>query len=204
MFYSQQRLSYPIGFRNDDAATLPGMSIACISGAEFKDNELILILEKPGTTFRNFCAITEPVDCAASGYGRCAIGGIVPVKYDSGTPAFDEGWGFKPSQWTISKGFFGCCRVMKLLDSTEKIAAVALTSQLTAFLGKVQASIASGATTSTTASSGYKIFTGTTGSETDAGFTTVPAAYNRGTALVANDYIWGQYVNNAWHIGKIC
>ena len=196
-FHSQQRYSYPWGFRNSEGSTMPGMSIACVTGAEFKDNELILILAKPSTSFIRQIVVTEPIDCAASGYGRCAIGGIVPVKYDSGTPAFGDNYGFKPSQSTISKGFYGC-RVLKLLDSTAKIAQVEL-NEITTVLGKASGSIS--ARSSTTPGSGsMEIWYNNAGTLTDAGFSDITVKNLSASAVTSGGYIQAKLIAGEWFV----
>ena len=195
--YQQAENAYPWSFRNTEGSTMPAFSIAAITGQEFKDQELILKLAKPGTTFYRQLAISEPVDAAAStGYGRCLVKGYGLVKYDSGTPAAGEGWGPKPSQWTISKGFPGCT-IVGIADSTNKIALVSLDSPIVTLLGKAIANLS--ADTSYSSTSDYKIYIATTGSEADGGFTTLPSIYVR--VPIAKDKLFTiEWINNGWQV----
>lgn len=196
-FHSQQRYSYPWGFRNSDAGVLPGMSIASITGFEFKDNELIAVLAKPSTTFSTLFAVTEPVDCAAGGYGRCARTGIVPVKYDaSGTPSFNLGWGFKPSQWTISLGFYGCT-ACKVLDSTEKIVAVEL-NPIIAIMGKAVSISARSTTTPGTGT--FEVWYNNNGTLTDGGFSDITVKNHSATAPTAGDFLQAKLIAGSFWV----
>jgi hypothetical protein len=115
------------------------------------------------------------------------------VAYDSGTPAKFEGWGVKPSQFTLSKGYPSLVSVHRIENTTSKWLLGTL-APITCCLVKTTGSVtASSATTS------YKIYSGTLGSEADAGFTTVPSALSR-TAIATTK--WGKItrINNGWEL----
>jgi hypothetical protein len=76
----------------------------------------------------------------------------VEVAYDSGTPALDEGWGPKPDQWKLFKGFPATATPLIDLDSTNHIM-LATWGPITDFLCKFDADI--------TARSGTTIGSGT-------------------------------------------
>ena len=184
---------------NDPGEQIPPMSIACADTLKADLDYGGMKLKKPGTTFRKRLIITgesyvesgKPLWFPSQRFYR--------VKYDSGTPAPDEGWGPKPGQWTISKGFPGCT-ICGILDATNKIALVSLDSPIVTLLGK-----GTGAIGAASSGTNYRIYGGTAGSEADCGFTTVPTAYNKGaTAIANNDWVWLEFTNNAWYIGKIC
>ncbi len=129
---------------------------------------------RPSTTFKRDFAVNNPLPVSAQAYGLCATQGAdLIVAYDSGTPAYGETWGFKPGQFTASKGFPGLvCR--GVFDSTNKWMYADI-EPILSLLAKSTATISPGSTTD------YKIYVGTAGSEADGGWTTVPSAYYRGT-----------------------
>ncbi len=73
------------------------------------------------------------------------------IAYDSGSPALGEGWGPKPGQWTLSKGFPCTTIVDGIWDATDKILQGSF-GLIDTLLGKASGSIT--ARSSTTPGSG--------------------------------------------------
>jgi hypothetical protein len=176
----------PTWFRNDSGEEMPSYGIGCVTSGENNNGRDVLVVAKPGTTFRDTLVINTRGALADDGITKAARGEYVWVAYDSGTPAYGEGWGPKPGQWTISKGFPGC-RIIRIVDSEEKIALVSLESPITQLLGKT-----TGAITAGTASTSYRIYAGALDAEADAGFTTV------GSALSHVDIDSGLWIKLTW------
>lgn len=117
-------------FRNDYSGTIPGRSIMRITGATTfsslngggVDDQPILTCDQPNTTFYRQYAVCEANDVATGEYGLCALSGLLEVAYDTGTPAQDEGWGPKPSQFTLSKQYPSAASILAVTDSTNKYA----------------------------------------------------------------------------------
>lgn len=109
-----------VPFRNDSGAEMPAYGVARITGSVTVNGEKILTATKPDTTFASeYIANGEevvPDGKVGSGY----LNNPPYLLYDSGTPAWGEYWGPKPSQWTLSKGYPATTRVRSLYDSTNK------------------------------------------------------------------------------------
>lgn len=198
---SRLRTEPGIQFYNDTTETVPAYACMRITGFTDSDGETggtagkgspILKIGKPDTTFGLYVC-NGGLDVATHDYGTCYDSGPVQFLYNSGTPARSEGFGPTPSQWYWSKGF--PCGVMCYgnLDSTLKVAHGIL-SPITTLLGKTTAAVA--ANTSTT---DYQIYAGTLGSESDAGFTTVPAAVTR-FAFGTGAWVTLHWADSAWEM----
>lgn len=182
-------------FLNDSGETVPAYAIMAVVDAEIYTDFEALSIEKPGTTFRRRYVVNGPLTVAAGEIGTVQEGELVRVLYDSGTPAANEGWGPKPSQWSASKGFLGIVLAHGVVDSTNKVLSGLLNSWPTSLLVKTTGAV-TGGTSGTTA---YKIYTGTSGSEADSGFTTVPTAISR---VDIDSGLWCKltWINNGWII----
>jgi len=140
-------------FRNDYSGTVPARSVMRITGAtSFSsvfggiDDQPILTCDRPNTTFYQQYAVCESQDVLTGEYGLCALSGLLEVAYDTGTPAQGEGWGPKPSQFTLSKNYPAAANVVAITDSTNKYVLCWFGPIVTVF-GKTNAEIAKNATT---------------------------------------------------------
>lgn len=188
--------------KNAAGETIPGHSVVFIdTTAPTMDDRKVGNAIKPSTTFYGLHGFTMDRDAELiDGVGKVSVTmetGL--VKYDTGTPAPGEGWGIKPGQYTLSKGYPGA-RCIRIVDSTKKIM-LAQFLPITVLYGKATAAISAN---SVATGSKYDIYAGTLGSEADAGFTTVPDAFNRGAAIANNDPVWLELGPSGWFIGKIC
>lgn len=173
---------------NAAGETIPAYSVVALDTGSTTDGRLHMAAKKPSTTFYRAYGFTCSVDSSSPG----KVGVILEtglVKYDSGTPAYGEGWGVKPGQYTVSKGYPGFI-CLGIADATNKIM-LAQFAPLMTLLGKSTGSISAGS------SSAYKIYAGTPGSESDAGFTSVPTAYFR-TAIASGKWFKLTWINNGW------
>lgn len=187
-------------FVNDSGETIPALSIACLDtfGSHLIYGAPKVV--KPGTTFRNQLIITGQTAVADGTRGFFRHQVYYKVKYDSGTPARGEGWGVKPGQWTISKGFPGCT-IVGVVDSTNKIARVSLESPITQLYCKCTSAMTGGAVAT---GNKYNIMCGAADSETDSGFSSVPDVFIPGGDIAVDDFLWLTWTNNSWYGGKIC
>lgn len=198
------RLVYP--FINDSESTAPrGAVLGVTASLKISLNEdavfsVVYRCTQANTTFRNHWGVNVGGPVAAGECGLCTFEGPVNIAYDSGTPAFGEGWGPKPGQWTLSKGYPATTLVDGIVDSTNKLLLGTL-APITQLFIKATTTITAGAVSS---GNQYDILAGTLGSETDAGFTTVPNFYNPGVAFANNDKGWLSLGGSGWVGGKIC
>lgn len=124
----QTRATAEPGIRvlNDAGETIPALSVAVVEAWDNASDPYVYAeLKKPYTTFRPQIVITGEREIEDQKLSFIPDQRYYRVKYDSGTPAIGEGWGPKPGQWTISKGFPGC-RIVGIVDATNKIALVEL------------------------------------------------------------------------------
>lgn len=159
-----------IPFTNSSTAAAPAFALLKVTGITAATGTLTVT--QASTEFSRVYAINGPdVAAANGGSGLCTLDSPCLCAYDSGTPAVGEGWGPKPGQWTLSKGFPGGT-VIGIHDSANSVASVMLETPIVNFLGKTTA-----ATTANAATTSYNVMAGgTLGSETNAGFNPVPSA----------------------------
>lgn len=181
-------------FYNDTGETIPACSIVVPKSTGFSyDNGPLYKVAKPSTTFRTRYGVTcrYAIPDGSAGFFTCE--GPASIAYDSsGTPAYDEGWGVKPGQWTLSKNYPMLSVVDGLEDTSQKILRGSFSGLLTRLLCKTTASI-SAASSSTS----YTIESGTLGSTSSAGFTTVPSVYFY-SAVASGKVFWAEQALSGW------
>lgn len=179
--------------KNNAGETIPAYSVVSLTTGTTVSGRKVPYAVKPSTTFYPLHGFTVPMDVATSGQvGVIHETGL--VKYDTGTPVTGEGWGIKPGQYTLSKGYPGA-RCIEVVDSTNKIMRAQFLP-ITTLLGKTTGSVSGGSSTTS-----YRIYGGTAGSEADLGWTTVPTAYNRtGTTIATAKWVQLEWINNTWYI----
>jgi len=184
-------------FRNDYAGTVPSYGVVAITGvvAVTDTTSTIYTGNRPSTTFYQLYGVNSSLEVAEGEYGLLTLNGPCYIAYDSGTPAAGEGWGPKPGQFTLSKGFPSGTIVSGIQDTTNKWLLGTL-APITKILCKATADNAAGSLATDT--SDYKIQSGTAGSEADAGFTTQPAIYAR-ESTSNNEFFTASFANNAWY-----
>lgn len=184
-------------FKNNSGEDVPPWGILAITGTTMTGDTLkrpVLDCTKPSTTFYRKYVVNGPRRVKNGKRGSCTRGpGMIPIAYDSGTPANEEGWGPKPGQFTLSKGYPAGVTVEGIHDSTNKILLGTLVPIAT-LLCKTTDAVPVGATTD------YDIYGGTFGSEADAGFTTVPSARNRTCFIISGAWVDLHWKNNGWEM----
>ena len=184
----------PLPFRNMSDEVVPAFAVMTVLGVSLENGVAFLECGKPDETLRRQLAINGPQDVGIGRRGTCQRGGDVRALLDaSGEPIAGEGWGIKPGQWELAKHFPGCT-LQGVVDSTHKIAHVECHA-IDRLLVKSTAAVPGGAS-----SAAYRVYVGPLGSETDAGFTSVPLAANRGVAIVANQWAHLVWVSGNWEL----
>lgn len=189
-------------YKNTSTYTVPANGVVAITGITRDANghtqsRNLYTIERATTTLRRGFVVNSyaAVPDGAVGVGRLATHRPAEALRASGTPAHGEGWGVQPNTFTLSKGWPGF--VADGFNSDHSLAVVRQES-IVQLLGKTTASVASASSTTS-----YKIYTGTTGSETDSGLTP-PSAYNRtGKPIDANCWVVLRWINNGWELAPL-
>jgi hypothetical protein len=184
----------PVPFTNVSGETIPAFAAMAITGLVHENGIAFLQCDKPGTTFVREYAVNNMFDVPAGLRGTCFRAGDLRVLYDAAAPAAGEGWGPKPGQWSLSRGYPGFS-IQGVVDSQHRIAKT-FYEPIAQVLVKTTGAVAPGATTAD-----YRVYAGTFGSEEDAGFTTVPTARNRtGQSLDADEWAWLAWTGGGWEL----
>ncbi len=169
---------------NTSGEAVPAWGVCGVKRYSVISETPFIEIEKPSTTLKEYVFNgSEPI--AIGGTGAAQKGPHWRARYDTGTPAIREGWGVKPGQWTLAKGYPTLIYVRGIWDSTAKIIHGEY-RPITTLLGKSVTALT--ANTSYTTSTNIKIYGGTFGSEADVGFTTIPTARSR-TAIAIDKWI---------------
>ncbi len=179
-----------VKFYNNTNETMPAYGVGAVTGVITISGEKYLQVEKPDSTLRKVYLVNGGSEVAKYTIGRGYTSGTVKVLYDTGTPAVDEGWGPKASQWTLSKNYPKVGTVAGIHDTTEKIM-LATISEISKLLGKADADIAKG-------SSGTVSIYGTS-SETDVTCNLTCKAL--GAAITAAKWVTVENINGIWYVG---
>lgn len=194
-----------IRFRNDHTSQVPAYGLMAVTGNYVPPSgpEYTTITQQGTTLYTDFLINgSSPVD--ANAFGMAQAGPSYRLLYDSGsgTPTNKQGWGPKPGSWKANLGYPSVAIASGVYDSAFGLMNGSFDGRIRTLLGKTAASITALTPCSTTASASYKIYAGTQGSESDAGFTTVPAAVCR-VDIDADKWILVQQVNNGWEISPL-
>ena len=171
-----------VPFKNDYSGEVPPYGVIALTDlTSANDAYPIWNARRPRTTLDRLYAVNSAKPVAAGGYGQCLLQGPCYVAYDFGNPAYGDGYGPRPNQFTLSKGYGHFCIVGEVINSGKKWL-YGLVNQQMQYLAKTTAAVTGTSTTS------YRVYGGTTpGSEGDLGFTTVPTAYVRGVGYIYDD-----------------
>ncbi len=186
-------------FKNLSGYTVPAKGVMAQQGVTqdaggHTNTRNVITTARPDTTFRRDYWVNGLADVANNTFGVCGSSeSPMEALYDSGTPATGEGWGPKPGQFTLSKGFPGFT-IVGITDSFNK-AALVKQEPILQLLVKTTAAINTNASTTY-----YKIYTGAQGSEADGGWTSVPTAYNRSGFIDTGAWAFLKWLNNGWEL----
>jgi hypothetical protein len=114
---------WPIRCFDSGGQGIPACSVVAItgSGQDADGRPYITVAQATSSTLTNQVAIISRWAVAKGGYGRCAVRGVVPVAYDTGTPQTQDAWGMKAGQWTATLSDSGVLLVLGVLDSSNRI-----------------------------------------------------------------------------------
>ncbi len=183
--------------KNAAGETIPGHSVVSIdTTVPTMDDRQVGNAIKPSTTWCNLHAFTQDRDAELiSGVGKVSVtmeAGL--VKYDTGTPAPGEGWGIKPGQYTLSKGYPGA-RCIRVVDSTKKIM-LAQFLPITRVKGKLDGTLSAGSTAT------LSIWYGPAGSEVDTGWNVTIRDWlmKAGDSVASGKKAWAEFDGDAWYL----
>lgn len=150
-------------YKNDGSETVPRNGVLRVSGFQTGSfasaPDWYLKCVRPDTTFSRVLAVNSDMAVTAGQHGLCRVPNACRAVYDSGTPAFGESWGYKPSQFTLSKNYPGFV-ILGVVDAANKVALVR-PEEPEFYLGKADAVCAKGSTCT------VSVWAGTSGSEAD-------------------------------------
>ncbi len=183
--------------KNASGYTAPANSVVGVTGVArdaggHTQKRNLLTFERPSTTLRRNYFITGYADIANGSVGVAfGFDGPMEATYDTGTPANGEGWGPKPGQFTLSKGFPGF--LVDGLNADNSLAVVRI-EPITELFGRTTATVAANSI-----SSDYKIYTGAAGGEADSGFSPPAAYFVTSVAIPSGKKIHLWWTNNSWY-----
>ncbi len=187
-------LARPLPFRNVSEETIPAFAVMTVAGLTSEHGLAFLQCGKPNATFRRHYAVNGMQDVLPGRRGSCFRAGDVRVLYDADTPEAGAGWGPKPGQWTLARGFPGGT-IQGIVDATHKIARIDC-EPINRALVKTTATVAIDSSTTD-----YRVYAGVPDSEVDAGFTDVPPALNRsGQVIASGQWAYLVWVHNGWEL----
>ncbi|HEY1603844.1 MAG TPA: hypothetical protein VGG64_29855 [Pirellulales bacterium] len=113
-----------LGWRNDGSSTCPAHGVVRITGnTQIGTGDpavRIITGDQPSTTFSRLYAINSGVPVEDGDTGWLTFDSGAEVAYDTGTPAYGDGWGPKPSQWTLTKNYPETALVFGVQNATLK------------------------------------------------------------------------------------
>lgn len=183
----------PRTFKNDSGETISKFGLVRPSSFSVEHSlEYIVTVGKPNTTFSPIYYVNGSEAVANGDYGEFQIGPLFILAYDTGTPAYGEFFGAKPSQFTASKNYPHNFRCLGIIDATEKWMAAEFTGHIESLIGKPNADIAKGA------SGTFNIYSGTAGSEAIITSMTV-SVFAKGQAMDSDNFATAGIINGQWY-----
>jgi hypothetical protein len=187
----------PIPFVNTSGETIPAFAVMAVRGVAYENGIAFLQCDKPSAAFVRQYAVNNIYSVPPGLRGTCFRGGEVRALYDVGSPAAGEGWGPKPGQWSLSKGYPAAAGAVGIVDAAAKVLLGSL-REIDRMLVKTTAAVGTNVTTVT-----YTIYGGTLGAEVPLGFTSVPPARNRGRPIASGEWALLVWVNNGWELREV-
>lgn len=141
----------PLGipFKNAYAGAIAAYEVLAVEDIVTPaDGKLPLVqVNRPSTTFRQMHLINNQWPVLQDGVGLAQLGPMVIAKYATGTPALGEGFGAKPSQFTLEKNYPTVCTCVGIYDSSNKYMLANWHPEILEVFGQTQGAIAKNATT---------------------------------------------------------
>lgn len=134
-----------VQFRNTSGEEIPAYGCMRVTGAELKAGLPLITVAKPDTTFHRLYLVNGPLRVGSDSNAR-GVGTWLEeagyVLYESGTPAVDESWGPKASQWSLAKWRYGFTIVGGLAGTGSGIRVLAKQEQVGEVYGQTNGAIA--------------------------------------------------------------
>ena len=177
--------------QNDNAGTAPAYAILRPTGVGLINGEMVVTVDQPNTTLARYYLVNSAATIASGATGPATLDFPTLAAFDSssGTPAYGDGWGPKPSSWKLNKAYPGFTAMGYNLGTT---ATLALGHEIGRLLGKTDS------THNKSASGTVSIYIGTLGSETDS--TMNVTAYNAFANVGSGKWVWIEWQNNGWYL----
>lgn len=191
----QRRFGAPfddIRIYNDTNEELPQYGVARVTGMNTVNDQKVVTVEKPSTTFSRLYLVNSGDDLAYQRVGVAKNRPVVKVLYDTGTPAVGETYGPKPSQFTVSKGYPGFL-CLGIVDAANKIM-LARYDEPGIYLVKADADISKGSTGT------CSLYVGDSGAESDSTIN-IENCSALGAAITAGKWATVQYINGVAFVG---
>jgi hypothetical protein len=171
--------------RNDSDDDAPGFGVAALTDKLQINDEIVLPkIDKPSTTFYRQYVVVNPFGIKAGENGLVTIEGPVDVLFDNGDdPDVGDGWGPKPGQWKLFKGYPQTACVYYQLDDKRLRADW---SPINSLIGKTDAAIAKGSSGTVSLYKGD----GTTDSTVN-----ITGVFNRFADVAISKYVAVQFIN---------
>jgi hypothetical protein len=107
--------------KNVGSATINPREVCLVcTGGDSLDRSITAVKQPTSTAGKSYC-VNGPTSIAAGKFGRACFGLVVLVKYDTGSPATDDRYGWKDSQGTVVKDSNVLFNVLRVVDSTNKL-----------------------------------------------------------------------------------
>jgi hypothetical protein len=154
----------------------------------------IILVDQPSTTFRRQYVVINQDGVKGGDIGACTFGPRVRVAYDSSaTPSFDDGWGPKAGQWTITKNYPSAISIVGVSDSSAKNAFGVL-SPINIVIGKLAGDLAPNDHAT------VNIYGGAGGSEAIISSLTIDSREWVGASLKSGAAVRCEWINGLWYI----
>lgn len=186
-----------VKFKNGASEAAPAHAVMEITASERDSTtgEIIYTIGKPSATFRRLYLVNGVMEVAADGYGEGTFlhsGGAVLYNSGDGTPAVDESWGAKASQWSLAKNRPGFLITAANNTSATAPYTSAVQSEVVNLKGKPDTTITANSATGQAVS----IYMGVPGSLADTSINVT--AYALGTDCASAKWCVLTWMDNYW------
>lgn len=192
-------------WKNNAATDCPGWGLILPTGISYftdidiTEQAAYLTGTRPSGTFSRRYAVNSPSTVPAGEWGWCTFDSPVRVAYDTGTPAFGEGWGAKKDQWTAAKNYGACLAVLGLANG-DNLTMLAMNEPISAVIGKLSTSLSQGG------SGTIDIWYGAGGSEADSTLDLTGRDWlmkSGATSISTGKKVLCQWINGLWYVSEV-
>lgn len=102
------KATYDIPFRNDSGEEIPPFAVLRPDGLVDRTDEWCLKVKKPDSTFAQRYYVNGPAAIPVDGFGMATDASYpAPVKRDTGTLTYGDGWGPSSGSWLLKRWYAG-------------------------------------------------------------------------------------------------